>query len=222
MNSYKHSHYLNKTHCRDSACYRNAQPIDAALSHAAVAQQTLACHSTKTTSLVFQCVPMASCTCHGSVLLQESIHGSRQRAELVQPKTPLKHLMTAREAFGSAAHKELLAPGPLVAGPVFSISACLCSPFSQTNIHLWEKIRTGMLSSLLGHPAAPALLTPTQAPNPWQLIQPLQARQAAASPRNTHLWSHRWRKENSKCQVMEPAPRVAAEQTPAQGREGRP
>lgn len=100
--------------------------VDAAISHAAVAQETLACHSTKTTSLVFHCVPMASCTCHGSVLLQESIHGSRQRAELVQPKTPLKHLMTAHEAFGSAAHKELL-----IFMPLLDLLLYLCLPLQS-------------------------------------------------------------------------------------------
>lgn len=160
--------------------------LDAAISHAAVAQETLACHSTKTTSLIFQCVPMASCTCHGSVLLQESIHGSRQQAELVRPKTPLKHLMTAHEAFGSAAHMELLTFMPLLdlasqPLPAFAV------PSHRPTHRFGRRQGQGCSQASLGHPAAPALLAPSQVPTLWQLIQPLKARQAAASPQNTLL-----------------------------------
>lgn len=131
----------------------------------------------------FSHFPMCS---NGSVLLQESIHGSRQQAELVRPKTPLKHLMTAHEAFGSAAHMELLTFMPLLDLASQSLPA-FAVPSHRPTHRFGRRRGQGCSQASLGHPAAPVPLAPSQVPTLWQLIQPLQARQAAASPQNTLL-----------------------------------
>lgn len=85
------------------------------------------------------------------------------------------------------------------AGPGFSISACLYSPFSQTNAQVWEKTRAGMLSGLLGTSCS------TCAPCSKPGTHPMATNPTTPSKASSSL-----------------TPEHTAEQTPAQGREGRP